>query len=209
MDPLGLVQAGVNLLSSAGNLWSQVETNKQNMALQQKEWSREDNAVQRRVADLKAAGLNPVLAASGAGSPTSLAVRMNPPQVNAPDLSSIYAASLAKQQIGKSAAETAIASQEAELGGLNLKAQKTYAIPFTKAWNEGLISGYNMEIARAQAQKAVNDARIAAAEANIRERDDSLLAKEGVISNFGGNVGMNVGLMGANLIRKIGNALPK
>lgn len=67
----GLVQAGVNVWRGL----KQDEWNERNFdyqkALQQQIFEREDNAVQRRMADLKAAGLNPNLAAgsaAGAGS---------------------------------------------------------------------------------------------------------------------------------------------
>lgn len=68
-----------NLALGQDNLALGRETNKQNLELQHEAWRREDQAVQRRAADLRAAGISPLLAAGQ--SATSMApVKLERPQ---------------------------------------------------------------------------------------------------------------------------------
>ena len=65
--------------TNKANLQATRETNAQNLALTHEAWARDDNAVQRRTADLRAAGMSPLLAAGSSAGNTNPAT-MSAPQ---------------------------------------------------------------------------------------------------------------------------------
>lgn len=92
IDPLsiamglgGLVSTGLNVANTYSNNIAQAENLRYQKEQANLTRTREDNAIQRRVADLKAAGLSRTLAA-GSASAASHPIRADAPQYKAPDL---------------------------------------------------------------------------------------------------------------------------
>lgn len=77
---LGAASTVADIGVSAWNTAQQTKNNAWQKKSQEITWQREDNAVQRRVADLKAAGLSPTLAAGSAAS-TSAPIQRTAPQM--------------------------------------------------------------------------------------------------------------------------------
>ena len=114
---LGGAAVGSNLLTGYLNYQNQKDTLHWQKDLQRDIFAREDNSIQRRVADLKAAGLSPVLAA-GQGAGTGGTVSVTPPQLNIGD-NAMVAMNLMKQDADISAtraqeAYTKLQQQRAE-----------------------------------------------------------------------------------------------
>ena len=133
----GLVQTGVNIWrGKKEDEWNERNFDYQK-ALQQQIFEREDTAVQRRMADLKAAGLNPNLAAGSAASAGAVVGRSNTsvkdinvgnPVGTALDIASAVAQlrnqreqnEILKNQKAESRANASIAENESMLNKLEL-----------------------------------------------------------------------------------------
>lgn len=79
-----LINAGSNLAVGGLNTWQQSKNLNYQKSLQNRIFAREDTSVQRRVADLKAAGLSPVLAA-GQGASAGSVISTHAPQFDVGD----------------------------------------------------------------------------------------------------------------------------
>lgn len=81
MSIISGIAAAADIASSMVNYKHQKEKFKYEKGVQQTTWDREDNATQRRVADLRAAGLSPTLAA-GSAAQTSNPISTTTPQIS-------------------------------------------------------------------------------------------------------------------------------
>lgn len=124
----GIGAAGALLegVSSVSNLGFAISNMNYQKDLQKKIFAREDNSIQRRIADLKAAGLSPVLAA-GQGAGTGATVPVGTPQISGLTNKLGAAYELATMQKNIERTDVDIKRTEEEINSLKLQQLRTIA----------------------------------------------------------------------------------
>lgn len=115
----GVVGGIGDLVKTGYDIWSNKRDFDYQKSLQNEIFAREDNAVQRRMADLQAAGLNPNLAAGSAAGAGAVVGRSNTPGISGNPVGTALDMANAVMQLRKQRAENEILNNQKQISYWN------------------------------------------------------------------------------------------
>lgn len=165
----GALAAGGSIWNNERNIAFQREVNEKNEALMREAWGREDTAVQRRAADMDAAGFNPVLA-TGAAASTMPAVRAEAPE--------------ARENVGMSAIQGAMLTKDMAIKDrqAQLLQKQADAVDLDNQLKQRTLDP-NVQVAVERAAQAVRETEIRNIEATTKQSEMYIKAGERRLQN--------------------------
>lgn len=139
----GAVQGTIDLGKSIYNIYSQERNYDYQKSLQQQIFEREDTAVQRRMADLEKAGLNPQLAA-GSGASSGAIVSTRAPQIEGNPLGSALDMASHVEQLRQQKKQTELLNKQINIANQDYWS-KIYQNQFDKALRDYWLGDKNTE----------------------------------------------------------------
>lgn len=179
MGLLDSISQGVGIVSDLFNAGEQIESQSYMRDMQKKSWEREDNAVQRRVKDLEAAGLSPTLAA-GSSAASSGPINAGVPQFEGANAMRAVEYGQARRQNAVTEANLDLVRTQTDAADANSFLSRMLRDELIRRSSEGDDKGATYSVLSSMIDKMIAEGGMAKTTADVAAYNAALAASQGM-----------------------------
>lgn len=194
------IEQGVGLIGDIANFGFDLENTKYRKEVQQKQWEREDTAVQRRVRDLEAAGLSPTLAA-GSAAASSSPIDVGVPQFSGANAMRGVEYGQARRQKAVTEANLDLIRAQTEAADANSFLPRMLQNELVRRSTLGDDKGGTYEVLSSMIDKMVGEGKAVKTAADVAAYNAALAASQGVPVTTGSLDAIGQGKLIDNLLK--------